>query len=42
MIHEILPPGVQNADTPYLCAEMFRVVCEFRKGFGDRTEKKIV
>jgi hypothetical protein len=42
MIHEVLTPGVQNADTPYLCPEMFRVVCEFRKGFGDRTEKKIV
>jgi hypothetical protein len=42
MIHEVLAPGVQNADTPYLCPEMFRVVCEFRKGLGDRTEKKII
>ena len=42
MIHEVLSPGVQNADTPYLCAEMFRVVCEFRERFGDRTEEKIV
>jgi hypothetical protein len=42
MIHEVLPPGVQNADAPYPCTEMFRVVCEFRESFGDRTEKKIV
>jgi hypothetical protein len=42
MIHEVLSPGVQNTDTPYLCPEMFRVVCEFRERFGDRTEKKIV
>jgi hypothetical protein len=42
MLHEVLAPGVQNTDTPYLCPEMFRVVCEFRKGLGDRTEKKIV
>jgi hypothetical protein len=42
MLHEVLAPGVQNADTPYLCPEMFRVVCKFRKGLGDRTEKKII
>ena len=42
MIHEVLAPGMQNADTPYLCAEMFRVLCEFRERFGDRREKKIV
>ena len=42
MIHEILAPGVQNADAPDPCTEMFRVVCEFRECFGDRTEKKIV
>jgi hypothetical protein len=42
MIHEVLAPGVKNADTPDLCPEMFRVVCEFRKGLGDRTEKKII
>jgi len=42
MIHEVLSPGVQNADTPYLCPEMFRVVCEFHECFGDRTEKKII
>jgi len=42
MIHKVLAPGVQNADTPYLCAEMFGVLCKLRKGLGDRTEKKIV
>ena len=42
MVHEVLAPGVKNADTPDLCPEMFRVVCEFRKGPGDRTEKKII
>ncbi len=42
MIHEVLAPGVQNADVPYLCPEMFRVVCEFHERFGGRTEKKIV
>ena len=42
MIHEVLAPGVQNANTPDLCPEMFRVVCELRERFGDRTEEKIV
>ena len=42
MIHEVLAPGVKNADTADLCPEMLRVVCEFHERFGDRTEKKIV
>ena len=42
MIHEVLPPGVQNTDPPDLCTEMFRVLCELGKGLGDRTEKEIV
>jgi len=42
MIHEVLAPGVQHTDTPYLCPEMFRVACELCEGLGDRTEKKIV
>ena len=42
MLHEVLAPGVKNADTADLCPEMFRVVCEFHERFGDRTEKKIV
>jgi hypothetical protein len=41
-VHEVLTPGVSNADTPYLCTEMFRDVCELCERFGDRTEKKIV
>ena len=41
MIHEVLAPGVQNADTPYLRPEMFRVLCELGEGLGDRTEEKI-
>jgi len=35
MIHEVLAPGVENADTPDLRPEMFRVVCEFPERFGD-------
>jgi hypothetical protein len=42
MIHEVLAPGVENGDASDLCPKMFGVVCEFRKGFGDRTEEKIV
>jgi hypothetical protein len=42
MIHEVLAPGVQNADPPDPCTEMFRVVCEFRESFKDRTKEKIV
>ncbi len=42
MIHEVLAPGVENTDTPDLCAEMFRVLSKLHKGLGDRTEKKIV
>jgi hypothetical protein len=42
MIHEVLTPGMENTDYAYGCTEMFRVVCEFGKCFGDRTEKKIV
>ena len=42
MIHEVLAPGVQNTDTSDLCAEMLWVVCKLRKGFGERTEEKIV
>ena len=42
MIHEVLSPGVQNADAPYICSEMFWVVCEFHECFGDRTKKKII
>ena len=42
MIHEVLPPGVQNADDAYFSAEMFRIIGKFNERFGNRTEKKIV
>ena len=42
MIHEVLSPGVENADTSYLRPEMLRVVCQLCEGLGDRAEKKIV
>ena len=42
MIHEVLAPGVQDTDTPDLCAEMFWVFSKLRKGLGDRTEEKVV
>ena len=42
MIHEVLTPGMENADHPYLCAEMFRVIGEFRERLGCRAEKQIV
>ena len=42
MIHEVLAPGVENPDTPDLCAKTFWVLCKLRKSLGDRTEKKII
>jgi len=42
MIHEVLPPGMENADNPYCCAEMFRIICEFLDRLGGRTKEKIV
>ena len=42
MVHEVLPPGMENTDTADLCPEMFRVVGELGERFGDRTEKEIV
>jgi hypothetical protein len=42
MIHEVLTPGMENADNPYLCAEMFRVIGEFRERLGCRAKKQIV
>ena len=35
MIHEVLPPGVQNTDGPYFSAEMFRVVGKFHERLGN-------
>ena len=42
MIHEVLTPGMENADHPHLCAEMFRVLGEFRERLGCRVKKQIV
>ena len=42
MIHEVLTPGMENADNPYLCAEMFGVLGELREGFGGRAKKQVV
>ncbi len=42
MIHEVLAPGVQNADNPCLCSEMFRIIYKLLDRLGNRAEKKIV
>jgi hypothetical protein len=42
MIHEVLAPGVQNADSPYPCPKMFLVIGEFHKRLRDGAKKKIV
>jgi hypothetical protein len=42
MIHKVLAPGVQNADSPYPCAEMLRIIGELHERLGDGAEKKIV
>ena len=42
MIHKVLTPGVQNAGSPYPCAEMFLVICEFNERLGNGSKKKIV
>jgi len=42
VIHEVLPPGMENADPPDLCAEMFGVLGEFRECLGGRVKKEIV
>lgn len=42
MVHEVLSPGVQNADHPYACTKMLRIIGEFHERLGDGTKKKIV
>ena len=42
MIHEVLPPGMENADNPYRCTQMFRIICEFLDRLGYRAKEKIV
>ena len=42
MIHKVLTPGVQNADSPYPCAKMLRIMGKFHERLGNGSEKKIV
>ncbi len=42
MIHEVLAPGVQDADSPYPRAKVFLVIGEFHERLGDGAKKKIV
>jgi len=42
MVHKVLSPGVQNADNPCFCSEMFRIICEFLDRLGNRAKEKIV
>jgi hypothetical protein len=42
MIHEVLTPGMQKADRPDPCAEMFRVMGEFHERLRYGSEEKIV
>ncbi len=42
MIHEVLAPGMENADHPHLCAEMFWVLGEFGERLGGRVKKQVV
>jgi len=39
MLHEVLPPGVQDADEPDLCSQVFRVFREFRKSLRNGFEQ---
>jgi hypothetical protein len=42
IIHEVLTPGMQNADSSYPYTEMFGVICEFQERFRYGSKKKIV
>jgi len=42
MIHEVLPPGMENADNPYRCTQMFRIICEFNERLRNGAKEKIV
>jgi hypothetical protein len=42
MVHEVLTPGMEDADHPNRCAEMFRVLGEFQEGLGGRVKKHVV
>jgi hypothetical protein len=42
MIHKVLTPGVQNADSPYPCAKMLRIMGKLHERLGNGSEMKIV
>jgi len=42
MAHEVLTPGMEDADHPYRGPEMFRGLGEFRQRLGGGAEKQIV
>jgi hypothetical protein len=42
VIHKVLAPRVQNADSPYPCAQMLRIIGEFNERLGYGSKKKIV
>jgi hypothetical protein len=42
MIHEVLTPGMENADHSDLCAEMFGVLGELCEGLGGGAKKQVV
>jgi len=42
MIHEVLPPGVENANESNTSAEVLWIAGQFRKRLGYGTEKDIV
>jgi hypothetical protein len=42
MIHEVLAPGMENADHSDLCAQRFGVLGELGEGLGGRAKKQVV
>ena len=42
VVHEVLPPGVQDAYYSCPRAEMAGIICKFHERFGCRTEKEVI
>ena len=42
MVHEVLTPGVQNANDPDPCAKMLRIIGEFHERPGHGLKQKII
>jgi hypothetical protein len=42
MIHEVLSPGMQDADKPYVCTEMLKIIGEFHKRLRDPAEQYVI